>query len=479
MEADTNARGAAEAHNLSDLVVVNWRRCESRLRAAAWVLIYFAVLAYLGIRNVAAAPVLVVCLALVAFAAFILRSELGGRRPWILFHAQHVVDLVAVTVGIGASASGTPALLFHLLYVLVIVPPSLISARTGLLVATGASLGHEILLLRDHGWSFSTVLTVESLAPTFLFFLVAQQCFFYAQHRKAKNAELAQLASHLQWSRERLARLVDVARLLSSTLEASQLWARVNEAALKELGADWAATFLVDGGQRTYRIVAVSDPPLSPDELACAELPMDTWPALVRLRAERAVVLTGGEARDVPILLSGGRPLHTLLLAGLYRDGDLVGILALGYDAGTVIATGSALDQLNGIVEHATIALRNAQLLDEARQASVMKSEFVSTISHELRNAAERDHRLHRHAARRRGGDLDVGTTRGLRAHQCRNPRPFRVDRGDVASRSHRDQERRRADGTGADVGADRRPARRRGNLAARGRGRFRVGYHA
>jgi signal transduction histidine kinase len=376
---------AADAHTLSDLVVFNRWLCESRLRAAAGVLLFIALLEYLRIGDIAAAPVLAVCAVLAVFSASVLRFGIGERTPWILFHTQHAVDLVAVTVGIGAAASGATALLFHLLYILVIVPPSLMSARAGLVVALGASLGHEILLLLDRGWSVATVTSVESVAPVFLFFLVAQQCFFYAAHLEAKNAALAQLASHLQRSRERLARLVDVARVLTSTLDTSQLWARVNQAALEELGADWAATFLVDGTRQTYRLAAVSDPPIPPDELACSELPIDTWPALIRLRAERAVMLSGADARDVPALLTGGRPLHTLLLAGLYREGEVVGVLALGYDPSTPIATAGALDQLNGIVEHATIALRNAELLDEARQASVMKSEFVSTISHELR----------------------------------------------------------------------------------------------
>jgi signal transduction histidine kinase len=230
--------------------------------------------------------------------------------------------------------------------------------------------------------SVGTVTSLESMVPVFLFFLVAQQCFFYAAHLKEKNAALARLASRLQWSRQRLAGLVDVARTLNSTLDAPELWARVNQAALTELGADWAATFLVDRSRDTFRAAAVTGLHVSSDLFSRAELPMTSWRALARLGTERVIRLTAG---DVPPFVTSGRARCAVLLAGLYRDSDLLGFLALGYGPTRDAAAGETLDQLNAIVEHATIALRNAQLLEDARQASVMKSEFVSTISHELR----------------------------------------------------------------------------------------------
>jgi signal transduction histidine kinase len=385
MERQAEVGSAADAHTLSDLAVFNRWLCVSRLRAASGILLFVGLLKYLHIGNIPATPVMVVCAALVAFSAIVLGYKRIEQAPRVLFHSQHLVDLIAITVGIGTAASGTAALLFRLIYVLVIVPPSLVSVSAGLLVATGASLGHETLLLLDHGASIETLTGLESVLPVFLFFLVAQQCFFYAQHLKEKNAALAQLASHLQWSRQRLAGLVDVARTLNSTLDAPELWARVNQAALTELDADWAATFLVNRDGGTFRAAAVSHLPVGYDALAFAELPLQSWPVLARLAAERVITLTHGEAQRAPALLTDGRALSALLLAGLYRDSDLVGFLALGYTVTGGAAAHGTLDQLNAIVEHATIALRNAQLLEEARQASVMKSEFLSTVSHELR----------------------------------------------------------------------------------------------
>jgi signal transduction histidine kinase len=390
MERPIKAGSFADAQNLSDLldldlVVFNRWLCVSRLRAVSGIALFIGLLKYLQIGNIDALPVFALCAAMGLFSAVVLRSERIHRVPWTLFHAQNLVDVIGATVGIGAAASGTAALLFHVVYLLVIVPPSLVSVRAGLLVATGASVGHEVLLLRERGWSLDTLTSLESLAPVFLFFLVAQQCFFYAQHLKEKNAALAQLAAHLQWSRQRLAGLVDVARTLNSTLEAPELWARVNQAALTELGADWAATCLMTVGADTFRVAAVSGVTISRDEFACAELPTSSWPVLNRLGAERLITLEGEAAHGLPTLLTGGRTFSTLQLAGLFRETEVVGFLVLGYGSNHAAAAAAPLDQLTAIVEHATIALRNAQLLEEARQASVMKSEFVSTISHELR----------------------------------------------------------------------------------------------
>jgi signal transduction histidine kinase len=384
MDSRDPADGSGDVQNLGDLAVFNRWLCVSRLRAAGGVVVFVALLELLHVGDIAAIPVLAVCAALALFSVVVLASDRVGQAPSLLFHSQHVVDLAGVTVGIGVAATGTPALLFRLLYALVIVPPSLVSVRAGLLVASGASIGHELLLLREHGWSPAVLTSLESLVPMFLFFLIAQQCFFYAEHLSEKNAALARLAATLQRSRRRLAGLVDVARTLNSTLEAPELWARVNRAALNELGAEWAATFLVNLAAGTFRIAALSDPRTSDGELTTTDFPIDRWPILSRLGTERLITLDAAGAGDLPTVLSGGRVFATVRLAGLYRDGALLGCLALGYGAPHA-AAGGGLDQLTAIVEHATMALHNAQLLEEARQASVMKSEFVSTISHELR----------------------------------------------------------------------------------------------
>src|SRR5262249_45090039 len=64
----------------------------------------------------------------------------------------------------------------------------------------------------------------------------------------------------------------------------------------------------------------------------------------------------------------------------------MVGFLAIGWTAPLGAAREWAHTLLAGIAEHATVVLQNARLLEEIRQASALKSEFVGAASHELRS---------------------------------------------------------------------------------------------
>jgi signal transduction histidine kinase len=289
-----------------------------------------------------------------------------------------------VTLGIGFAVGGLAALLLRGIFVLVIVPSSLVSVRAGLLVATGAAVAHEVLLGIDRGFSWGLLATLESMVPVFLFFVVAQQCFFYAEHLKEKNKSLAELASRLTLSQRRLGGLVRVARTLNSTMESDDLLARVNQSALSELYADWSGTFLVDRVAKTFRMGAVSGDELGIPGETHADLPLEAWPVLERLNHDRIFMLEGDDIESGSTL-TDGREVARFLVAGLYSDDDLTGFMALAYCLGHEESATAASEQLGPIAEHATIALRNSQLLDEARQASRLKSDFVSTMSHELR----------------------------------------------------------------------------------------------
>ena len=369
-----------------DLAVINHWLCVTRVRATAAVAVFVLLLDALRVPGVAFEHVLAVCAALAAFSILALRSKTLLAMPRTFFYLQHVVDLAGITIGIGAAAAGLAGLLFRSLFIMVIVPASLVSVPAGLLVASAATVCHEILLAIEHGgFSLATLTGIPSLVPPFLFYLIAQQAFFYGGHLEGKNAALAALAARLEDSRKRLVALVDVARTLNSTLEAPTLLARMNRAAREWLAADWSATFLLDEGRGTFRLAATADGDGGADEARGIELPAQGWAPIDRLLGGGVVILTGAEAERTGELLARGRGLGSIRLASLYRDGAVVGILAVGYRTPDAPLPVADPHLLGGIAEHATIALRNAQLLEEARHASALKSEFLSTMSHELR----------------------------------------------------------------------------------------------
>jgi signal transduction histidine kinase len=388
-----SGRTGASGSGTRDLAAINHWLCISRLRAAAGVFLFSVLLKALHFGHLAFLPVIEVCVALVLVSVVGLSSRRLAQTPALFFLAQSFADLAAVTIGIGASSEGLVALLLRPIFVMVIVPASLVSVRGGLVIASGATLGHEVLLGLEHGLSLTTLLSFESLAPPFLFFLVAQQGFFYGAHLEGKNTALAALASRLEESRKRhaaegrmSATLLEVARTLSSTLDGPELLGRMNRTALEQLGADWSGTFLVDAGNGTFRLASVSDADAASSELGRLELPMRGWSVVERLASEPVVVLTGEDAARMPATFTSGRRLATVLLAALYHDRVLVGFLSVGYRALPDADLDRALHLLAGIAQNATIVLQNVRLLEEVRLASALKSEFVGAISHELRS---------------------------------------------------------------------------------------------
>src|SRR2546422_578995 len=378
---------------LDDLVAFNRWRCLTRLRAAGAVMLFTLGLAWLRVGNISTPYACAVCAGLFAVSGIGLSWPSLARVPRLFFYLQSLADLAAITVGIGISVHGFEGLLFRSVYALVIVPASLISVPSGLATAAVATIGHEMLLVHERGLVPGMLWGVESLMPPFLFFLLAQQCFFYGAHLKRKNTALAPLADRLEESHQRLgaeartsAALLDVARTLSSTLEAPELLARVNSPTRQQLGADWSATFLVDAERGTFRLVAVTDADVATGQLASVELPVIGWAPVGRLAAEPVVVLSGAEAERIPGLGASGCAPSTTILAALYRERVLAGFLAVRFASLPAAEREQAVEFLSGIAQHATIVLRNARLLEEVRLASAMKSEFVGAISHELRS---------------------------------------------------------------------------------------------
>jgi signal transduction histidine kinase len=376
-------RGAIDgAHQ--DLTAVNRWLCVTRLRSSFAFCVFVLVLPLLDIRALATGPVLGVCLFFSGFSLIGLTWQPLIRRPWVFFHIQNIVDLIFITVAIPIAHAGPISALLRAIYFLVIVPASLVSVSSGLMVAGLASCCHLFLLgWENPNFTLSTFISLPAITPTFLFFIVSNQAFFYGRHLAGKNIALAQLADRLEENRTRLAALVDVARTLNSNLDSATLLARVNRSALQHLRADWGATFLVDHERSTLRLAALSNVEIKGTELDRVEFPAHSWPVVQRIAVERIITLSGEEAAQTSPLFTGGRSFATVFLAGLYRDREMLGFLALGYTdppEPTVV-----IHQLAAIVDHAAIALRNAQLLDDARQASALKSEFLSTVSHELR----------------------------------------------------------------------------------------------
>ncbi|MFN8543734.1 MAG: GAF domain-containing sensor histidine kinase [Candidatus Binatia bacterium] len=382
----------ARQYGTRDLPVFNRWNCITRIRAAVIVAVFAVVVGSINPGTINLPGALGTCAFLASFSGGALALPERYRATLGFFLAQATVDVAAATAGIYTATSGAPALLLHAIYVVIIVPAALISVPVGLLIALISTGGHALLLGLESGFSPGTFVSVGFLVPVFLYLLCTQQSFFYGGHLAAKNRALATLYDQLAANEQRLAAegrlsaaVAETARTLSATLDAAEPLVRLSDAICQRLGADWSAICVVDAAGR-FRLRGVTGSGGDLTEIGRIDFPLSSWPGLAALSAQRIRELSESELARLPSIFTGGRPLTSGILAALYRDGRMVGFVAVGFGAPLGLAREWALNLLAGIAEHATVVLQNARLLEEVREAAAIKSEFVGAVSHELRS---------------------------------------------------------------------------------------------
>jgi signal transduction histidine kinase len=154
------------------------------------------------------------------------------------------------------------------------------------------------------------------------------------------------------------------------------------------LRCDVSWTVLLDSERNCYATDAASGATLEQqEELRLLRLPVDAIAPLLALLENKALLQVVTSARVPPL-----DPLALRLGSGvtlyvpLRRGGDVIGVLTAGRrgQAEAFSATHQHIARrLGGL---ASLALEAARLRENAEQANHMKSDFVATMSHELRS---------------------------------------------------------------------------------------------
>jgi signal transduction histidine kinase len=193
------------------------------------------------------------------------------------------------------------------------------------------------------------------------------------EERERLHRRVRQQASLLTESRERQARLeqlLDVCQELARTQARQEiLLQRIADRATQLLAADAVAVLLLEGARLAWRIGAGVAASLFDDSA-----PADIQGCLAAaLKASEAVVLT--DAAD-------GRAIVGLPLRAGWR---CIGVLAVARPAARPFS-GDDVGIATRFAAHAAIALDNARLHREAREADRRKDDFLARLGHELRN---------------------------------------------------------------------------------------------
>ncbi|TMD83772.1 MAG: GAF domain-containing sensor histidine kinase [Chloroflexi bacterium] len=175
----------------------------------------------------------------------------------------------------------------------------------------------------------------------------------------------------------RLRAAVDAAEDVASQVRLDQVLGRLLERASASVGADGTSLARLEGTE----MVIESTP--------TGELIGTRWPLMPKVLAGvttgRAVELSAAEYTGAPEgMESVVQPYRRFLVAPLVVGGETIGLLAMGRAADEPFdpAAVQALQQFSTL---GALLLRNARLIEQAREAEQAKSEFMSIAVHELR----------------------------------------------------------------------------------------------
>jgi signal transduction histidine kinase len=361
----------------------------TRLRSVAGLLILTILLSYIAPSSVRVGAIAMIAGADL-LASLLYHWWLRRRRYLrLLVYVQLAVDTAAIVAGL-YFVHQSP-FLFHFVLLLVVVPGGMTEWQCGLTIAALASGGHFLLLVIS---GRADLLSVAGLLPPATFFLIASQAQFYAQHVAQKNAELGAAAASLNQINLRLeeeaaisAALLRAAQALTTSLEPREILQRLNEVVREALPCDWSVTLLHDVRRNVYRVAAISGrEPEIDEEVRSFEFPRGSFSLLAAVAQQGVVTVESRNSDLFPSALMERWNMGAFLCADLQHAGASIGLLAAGLNERIRSFSQRELRLFRSIAQQAAVALENARLVESLRSASRLKSEFIGTMSHELRS---------------------------------------------------------------------------------------------
>jgi len=213
------------------------------------------------------------------------------------------------------------------------------------------------------------------------------------------EARVDERTAQLQQRAQESAALAEVGRELASTLDLAHVMQRIAELAKALLGVDDSAIFVSeDESGSSYRAIVALGGMAREVQNTVVRPGEGVIGSIIRSgRAER-INDTNADPRAVQIEGTARHSDERLMVAPLLVGGAVTGAMAVWRTAGEPFDE-QALEFLRGLSLAAAVALRNAQLFTDAREAKAQaeaarllaesaneaKSSFLATMSHEIR----------------------------------------------------------------------------------------------
>ena len=231
------------------------------------------------------------------------------------------------------------------------------------------------------------VVLVGGLALAFLVYVIEKELSL--RRLTALLIEERILSTALSNRISEISALSELVKSVNATLDVADVFRLILSSALELLGGNEGSIMLLND-DKELEVVSYEGPPIEP--LAQGKTALGEGIA-GKVAATREPMLI----QDFDVVALGlphhpERGIHSSMSVPLLRYDELVGVLNLNETGGRRRFSDEDLRALGFFAEHAAIAIGNAKLFEQERETVArledldrLKSEFVATISHELK----------------------------------------------------------------------------------------------
>ena len=181
--------------------------------------------------------------------------------------------------------------------------------------------------------------------------------------------------------------LLRLHQIIHARASESEQIRQINAFAVEALECDFSSTYLLDAERDVYRLagnVGASERVLQ--EFPHVEFPRGSIPILDVLEPNHLFEIADIEEQELfPVVLLRSLNVSSMLIIAIEGRDGVVGALTYGYRTRTGPFSDRQRNLAAGIARISGQTIDNSRLVESYRQASQIKSEFLATLSHELR----------------------------------------------------------------------------------------------
>jgi signal transduction histidine kinase len=181
---------------------------------------------------------------------------------------------------------------------------------------------------------------------------------------------------------EELAIMQEIDRQLNATLDYDRVMDFTLDCAIQMTGADGGIISTVDQEQRAMLFLATRGHPVEDESFRRQPWPLNQGIVGRVVRTKRPVLAS--DVTQDPDYVGVMSETQSQLAVPILREDRVMGVISVE-SSGLAAFDEGDLNFMTRLADHAAIAIENASLYSDLKQANEAKSEFVSIVSHELK----------------------------------------------------------------------------------------------